>query len=426
MLLLFLTFALLLLMGVPIAMTMAMSSLAYLFVYSGPNALLSVPQKLYQGTDNFVLIAIPFFLLAGELMNATGLSARLIRFLTVLFGHIRGALAYVNVMCSIVFAGMSGTATADTAAIGGILIPAMKKQGYKAQFAAALTAASATIGPIIPPSMILIMYAVFANVSVAALFAAGFVPGLMLGLIQLAVVYLYARAGKLPAPEKRAGAGDMFKGFTDALLTILLPVIILGGILGGVFTATEAAVVAVVYALFLSGIIYRTLSIDVFGSILKRTALATGNLLFIAAAGLLFAWVLAAEKVPTIAADYILGLTSDPLMFLLFVNLLLLVVGAFMDTIAALIILVPVLYPISQQLGINPVHFGVVICFNLTQGLLTPPLGVVLYICSAIAKVRFDQTVVAVLPFLAANLLILLAITMFPALVLTLPALLGL
>lgn len=425
MLVLFLTFAVLLIIGVPIAYTIGISSLAYLLMLGNANMLMVVPQKLYQGVDSFVLLSIPFYLLAGELMNATGITVRLIRFFNLLLGHVRGALAYVNVVSSILFAGISGTATADAAAIGGVIIPAMKKEGYTPAFAAALTSAAATIGPIIPPSMVMILYAVFANESVAALFVAGIVPGLLMGLFLIFAIWLEARRGRLPPPQPRSTITEVGVGFRDAILALVMPLIILGGLLGGVFTATEAAVVAVVYALLLGVFVYRSLTWARFIEALRNAAVMTGSLLLIAATGSLFAWIMASEQIPAKAADLMLSITDNPLIFFLLVNLMLLVIGTFMDTLAALIILVPVLLPISNELGIDPVQFGVVICFNLVQGLITPPLGIVLFISAQIAGVRFEKVVRALVPFLLCNLFTLLLISVFPALTLSLPALLG-
>jgi tripartite ATP-independent transporter DctM subunit len=426
MILLACSFMLLLLIGLPIAFVLGVSALVYLLQTGNWNMLLVLPQKLYQGTDNFILLAIPFYLLAGELMNATGITQRLIGFFVIVMGHIRGALALVNVVAGMFFSAISGTATSDAAAVGGVMIPAMIKQGYEPSFAAALQAASATIAPIIPPSMVMIIYAVFANVSVAAMFAAGILPGIILGLSQMGLVYFYARSGKLPPPNERSSLREIGTGFKDALLAFLMPVIILGGIFGGIFTTTEAAAAAVLYALLLGFFVYRSLSIRQLLKILTKTAVTTGGLLFIAATGNLFGWVLAAEQVPAHAAQLMLLVSNEPWIFLLLVTILLLFLGTFMDTLPALIIVVPVLFPASQQLGVDPVHFGVIVCFNIIQGQLTPPLGLLLFITGQIAKVRFEAVAKAVLPFLAINILVLLLITFVPSLVLFLPRLFGL
>lgn len=419
------SFIAMLLAGVPIAFVLGLSCLAYLLLQGDLEAMLVIPQKMYQGTDSFVLVAIPFYLLAAELMNATGITQRIVRFLTVLFGHFRGALAQVNVVSSMLFAGISGTASADAAAIGGVMIPSMVKAGYTPQFAAALTAAAATIGPIVPPSMVMIIYAVFANVSVAALFIGGVIPGVMLGLFLMVVIGYYARKGKLPAASERATRQELWRGFADAVLALLMPAIILGGILAGVFTATEAACVAVVYAAFLGAFVYKTLNFAVLFETLERTAITTGGLLLIAATGLLFGWMMAAEQIPAKVANAMLGFSDSPWVFLVLVNLLLLFLGTFMDTLAALIIVVPVLVPVASKLNIDLVHFGVVVCFNLIQGMLTPPLGVLLFICSQIARIRFENMLGALLPFLIANLVVLGLITFIPTLVLLLPKLAG-
>ncbi|MFV0336146.1 MAG: TRAP transporter large permease [Tropicimonas sp.] len=420
------TFVVLLVMGAPIAITLGASSLAYILAEGNPRMLLVVPQKLYQGTDNFILLAIPFYLLAGELMNATGITQRLIRFFTTLLGHVRGSLAQVSIVTSMMFSAISGTAASDAAAVGGVMIPAMKREGYDPAFAAAVQAASSTIAPIIPPSMVMILYAVFANISVAAIFAAGVIPGLLLGVGQMILVYSRARRGTLPAPAPRAEGHEVVTGFRDAILAFGMPVLILGGILSGAFTATEAAAVAVVYAALLGFAVYRNLTLPIVGRLLTRAAITTGGLLLIAATGYLFAWIMATEKIPSQAAQLMLAISDNPILFLLMVNILLLILGTFMDTLAALIIVVPMLTPVAMQVGIDPVHFGVVVCFAIIQGMLTPPLGLLLFIVSHIAQVRFEQVIRAIVPFLAINGLVLLSISLLPGFVLFLPRLLGL
>lgn len=420
------SFTIFMLMGMPIAFVLGASSLVYVLSTGNLTMLMAIPQKLYQGTDNFILLAIPFYLLAGELMNTTGITQRMIGFFVLLIGHIRGALAQVNVLAGMFFSAISGTAASDAAAVGGVMIPAMKRQGYKPEFAAALQAASATIAPIIPPSMVMILYAVFANVSVAAMFAAGILPGILLGLAQMGLVYSYARCGLLPEARTRASRKDIQTGFKDAILAFMMPVIILGGIFGGIFTTTEAAGAAVLYAIVIGVFVYRTLTLGRLREVLIKTAVSTGGLLMIAATGFLFGWILAAEQMPGRAAQLILAISENPLVFLLLVNILLLVLGTFMDTLPALIICVPVLFPVSQQLGIDPVHFGVIVCFNIIQGMLTPPLGLLLFITAQIAKVRFEAVTRAVLPFLGMNLLVLMVITFVPGFVLFLPRLMGL
>jgi tripartite ATP-independent transporter DctM subunit len=420
------SFTLFMVMGLPIAFVLGASSLVYILSTGNWNTLLVLTQKIYQGTDDFILLSIPFYLLAGELMNATGITQRLIGFFIILMGHIRGALAQVNVVAGMFFSAISGTATSDAAAVGGVMIPAMIKQGYKPEFAAALQAATATIAPIIPPSMVMIIYAVFANVSVAAMFAAGIIPGLLLGLSQMGLVYYYARSGKLPPANVRATRQEIQIGFKDATLAFLMPIIILGGIFSGVFTTTEAAAAAVLYAIVVGFFVYRSLTISRFAEILVKTAVSTGGLLLIAATGNLFGWILAAEQVPAKAAELILFISDNPWVFLLLVNILLLLLGTFMDTLPALIICVPVLFPVSQQLGVDPVHFGVIVCFNIIQGMLTPPVGLLLFITAQIAKVRFEAVTRAVIPFLIINTVVLFAITFIPGFVLFLPRLMGL
>jgi len=419
-------FTVFMMMGLPIAFVLGASSLVYILSTGELDTLMVLPQKLYQGTDDFILLSIPFYLLAGELMNETGITRRLVGFFVIVMGHIRGSLAHVNVVAGMFFSAISGTATSDAAAVGGVMIPEMIKQGYKAEFAAALQAASATLGPIIPPSMVMIIYAVFANVSVAAMFAAGIVPGVLLGLSQMGLIWYYARDGRFPAVKVRATRAEVRTGFKDALLAFLMPLIILGGIFGGIFTTTEAAASAVVYAILVGALAYRTLTWDGLVKALVRTSVSTGGLLLIAAAGYLFGWILAAEQVPARAADVIKLLSDNPIIFLLLVNILLLLLGTFMDTLPTLIICVPVLFPVSQQLGIDPVHFGVVVCFNIVQGMLTPPVAMLLFITAQIAKARLEAVTRAVVPFFVLNTVVLFVLTFVPQFSLFLPKAMGL
>lgn len=420
------SFCLFMLMGLPISFVLAGSSLVYLLAGGDTDLLMVIPQKLYQGTDEFILLAIPFYLLAGELMNETGITQRLVGFFVIMMGHIRGALAHVNVVAGMFFSAISGTASSDAAAVGSVMIPSMIKQGYTPQFAAALQASTSTLGPIIPPSMVMIIYAVFANVSVAAMFAAGIVPGILLGLAQMALIAYYARDGRFPPAQVRSTRKEIQVGLKDATLAFLMPVLILGGIFGGIVTTTEAAAVAVVYAILVGSVFYRTLTWAGLRQALIRTSVSTGGLLLIATTGYLFGWVLAAEEVPSRAAEAIKLLSENRWVFLLLVNVALLLLGTFMDTLPTLIICVPVLFPIAQQLGVDPVHFGVLVCFNIVQGMLTPPVGILIFITSQIAKVSIESVTRAVLPFLILNTVVLFVLTFVPDLTLALPRAMGL
>ncbi|MBP1933281.1 TRAP transporter large permease [Ammoniphilus resinae] len=418
------SFAVILALGVPIAVLLALTSIIYL-VSTGQSMLIEViAQRVYNGLANFNLLAIPLFILAGELMNAVGITQKLVNFFNLLFGHIKGGLAYVNIFSSMCFAGISGTATSDAAAIGGVLIPAMKKEGYDVRFSAALTSAASTIGPIIPPSMIMILYAVFANTSVAALFIGGVIPGILIGIFLVATVYIQGRKNAFPKTMKKASFKEVRRGFLDAILAFLMPLIILVGLTTGVFTATESGAAAVAYALIIGLFIYRSITLKEIYKICMGAGIFSANILIIAGTGSFMAWVLAAGMVPQTIATSILEFTQDPYLILFLINIFLLIVGMFMDTTAALIILVPVLLPIIHEIGVDPVHFGVVLCFNLIQGLITPPLGVNLFITSQIAGIKFEEMLKPLTPYLCANIIVLFLITYIPQLVTWLPDLL--
>lgn len=382
--------------------------------------------RFYNGIDSFPLLAVPFFILAGELMNAGGITAAIVRFAQSLVGHVRGGLAQVNILSSMLFAGISGSAVADASALGKMLIPEMEKQGYTRPFASAVTAAAAVIGPIIPPSGIMVLYGFVMNVSVGALFAGGVVPGVMIGLSLMLLVRLMARRMQLPQASERAGWRERGRALRGAWLALLLPVILLGGMLSGVFTATEAAAVAVVYALFVTIFVLRTVGRAELRSIFRATALQSGVILLLVGAAVTLGWLVTVSGMATGIAQGILGVTDDVKTLLFLVNLLLFVVGMFLDAGPAILILGPVLAPVFTQLGVHPVHFAIVMCVNLTIGLATPPMGLVLFVTAAVARERLENIVRAILPFLAVEIVVIFVITYFPALVLTLPRWLGL
>ncbi len=412
-------FTLLLVLGIPIAFVLGISSVIYLWKTDMPLVLVS--QRVFVSLDNFLLLAVPLFILAGKLMNASGITKRLIDFFYILIGHIRGGLAYVNIIASIFFAGITGAGAADTAAIGSIMIPAMKKEGYSAQYSGAVTAISSTIGPTIPPSIAMVVYGAMAEVSIAKLFLAGFIPGLLLGFAQLIVAAFYARQQKFPVRKKVLSLRTATRGFFNTILAILMPVILLGGILSGVFTPTEAAGVAVFYALIVGFFIYRELSASTLLHILYETTVLTGTILIILAMAHLFGWILAAETIPEIVAKAMTSITKNPILILLLINLLLLFIGTIMETLAAIILLTPILLPLVQSIGIDPLHFGVIMVVNLNIGLATPPLGVCLIVASPIAEVPIEKIALATVPFLIASICVLLLITYVPRLVLLVP-----
>jgi tripartite ATP-independent transporter DctM subunit len=411
--------------GVPIVFAIGLASLAGILAL--PHVpLILIPNRMFSGMDSFPLMAIPFFLLAGELMNVGGITMRIVRFANALVGHIRGGLAQANIVASMFFAGITGSALADAAAIGSILIPAMREEGYDEDFSAAVTASAALMGPIIPPSITMVIFGVTASVSIGGLFMAGLVPGVLIGLSLMGVAYAIARRRRYPKAARMVTAGEFVRRLKDAALALLTPVIILGGILGGVMTPTEAAAVAVFYALFLGIYVFRVLAWRQVPILLLRTGIVTGFIMIIVATANVFAWLLATEQVPQQLSRAFLTISREPWVVLLVVNVFLLVVGALMDTSAAIIILVPVLLPLVTGVGIDPLHFGLVMCINLILGMATPPFGVVLFLVSNMTKLSLERLVRAMWPFLAVELAILLLVTYVPAIALFVPRMLGL
>jgi len=418
----FAVLAALVIIEVPIAMALALSAIAYLLIeQTVPLSL--VVQRMAPGLDSFPLLAIPLFILAGNLLNRAGIAARIFEFALALVGHIRGSLAHVNIVASMIFAGMSGVAQADAAGLGTIEVRAMRKEGFDPAFSAAVTAASAIIGPIIPPSVIMVIYAVMAQVSVADLFLAGILPGLVIGLLLMATVYVMALTGRIHAPvRKRADVPAIGRAFVRALPALVAPVLLVGGILGGVATPTELGAMTVIYAILL-GFINRELSWQGVRRCFTETLVTSGVLVFIISAAVPFGWVIAVKNIPTQLAALMLSWTDSPYAILALINLLLLVVGCFLETTAILLIATPALLPLALGLGIDPVHFGLIMIFNLLIGATTPPFGVILFIMMDIAKISFGQMVRAMLPFYLPLGLALLIITYWPGLVLWLPRL---
>jgi TRAP-type transport system large permease protein len=380
---------------------------------------------VYEGMNSFPLMAIPFFMLAGELMNRGGISARIVGFAQAMVGHFRGGLAQVNVVDSMLFAGISGSAVADVSALGSIIIPQMEKKGYPKPFAAAITAASAIIGPIIPPSGIMIIYAYVMGESVAALFLAGIVPGILIGIALMITIKLMANHYNLPQAQPRCSWREARQAAGRAFWPLLTPVLLMGGILSGVFTPTEAAAVAVGYAFFISLFVLRSLTFADIPGVLTRAGITSAVVLLLVGAAMAFKTVASLAHTPELLAATLLSMTENPLLLLLLVNILLFIVGMFLDAGPAIIILGPILAPIFSALGVDPVHFAIVMTVNLTVGLLTPPMGLVLFATSAVSGLRVETIARAVLPFLAVEFLVILIITYVPAISLTLPRLAG-
>ncbi len=446
-------------------------------------------RNVYNGMDSFPLMAIPFFMLAGELMNKGGITERLVEFSQALMGHLRGGLAHVNILSSMLFAGLSGSAVADTSALGSMLIPAMERQGYTRRFAAAVTAASSVIGPIIPPSGIMIIYAYVMGESVAALFLAGIVPGVMVGLGLMLVVRLLANRYDLPKAERIVKKGQtltakehwvsfvllrlnlgwvvfaIFRGTTGlasegamvwvtfavsvavahvflmamrksvdpdfrtvtkrAVVPLQTPILILGGILLGVFTPTEAAAVAVFYAIIVAFFVLNTMTLKDLPEVLSRSAMTSAVVLLLVGAAMAFKTVVSLSYAPQILAEYILSLSENPYILLFLINILLFIVGMFLDAGPAIIILGPILGPIFVDIGVHPVHFAIIMSVNLTVGLATPPMGLVLFVASSVSKEKVETIAKAILPFLAVEILVIFLITYFPAISMTIPRITG-
>ncbi|MGQ2903151.1 MAG: TRAP transporter large permease [Neoaquamicrobium sediminum] len=404
---------------VPVALAMIISSILTLLV-DGTVPMIVVPQRLWGSLESFPLLAIPFFVFAGVLMNHGGGAEAIFRFFLTLLGHIRGGLAYVNVMASVVFAGMSGAATADAAGLGAIEIEAMKRSGYRAEFAAAVTAASSTIGPIIPPSVPLIVYGVMAQVSVGELFIAGIVPGLLMGVAMMAVIAIVLRKENHPV-ESRSKVGEIASSFLGSFWALLAPLVILGGIFSGVFTPTEAGAVAALYALVL-GIIYKGIRWNNIGAMVVESLLATAQVTFIVAAAGLFGWVLTRYGFPKFVAEMLLSITADKHTALLLIALAMLLAGCFIDALSLLIMMTPVVVPIALAFGIDLTQMGVVLVLACMIGLNTPPVGICLYIVSDLARVPMMRVAKEMIPFYMALLVTLVLISLLPFLTTYLPS----
>lgn len=419
---LFGVFALMVMLNVPIAASLGLAAISAI-VFSDSVPLIVVGQKLFASIDSFPLMAIPFFMIAGNIMERGGISKRLIAFASSIIGSLSGGLALVTVLASMFFAAISGSSPATVAAIGSIMIPAMVRQGYSNEFATATQASSGFIGVIIPPSIPMVTFGVVTGTSIGGLFMAGFLPGTLFGLLLMIVAYFIARKNKY-AGEKRCSLAEIVRSFKDSILALLMPIIILGGIYGGIFTPTEAANVAVIYGLIVGIFIYKELRWSDLPGILKGSAVSCALVMLIIATASSFGLILTREAIPAQIAEFFLGLTSNPIIFLLLINLLLLVVGTFMETNAAIIILAPIFFPVALQMGIDPVHFGIIVVCNLAIGMITPPLGVNLFVACGLSKLTIEQVVKANWRYLIASLIGLAIITYFPSLSLWLPKIL--
>lgn len=423
-LLLTLAFFTTLLIGVPIAFCLGFTGLVGLWKIGAVTFQL-VPQRMFTGLDLFPLLAIPLFILAGELMDAGGITKKLVAFSNLLVGHLRGGLAHTTIVAAMFLSGISGAGVADAAALGSILIPSMEKEGYDSDFAAAVVASASVNGPIIPPSITMVVYACTVGVSVGGLFIAGFIPGLILGLGLMVVVYIISKRYVFIQRKQRAGLWEIIRGSRDAILALIMPLIILGGILSGIFTATEAAGVAVLYAFVVGILIYRQIEWKQLARIMISSGVTTSIILFIIGTANILAWVLASQQVPQRLSAFFLSQGTNPYLILFFVNLFLFVVGMFMETGAAVILLSPILHPALVSIGLHPLHVGLVFVLNLSIGLITPPVGVCLFVACTIAKISLEKLTRAILPFIAVEVVVLMIVSFFPPIVLFVPRLFG-
>jgi C4-dicarboxylate transporter DctM subunit len=413
-LILFLSILILLLLGMPIAFALGLgSSLALLADNTLP--LVLVPQRMFTALDSWPIMAIPLFMLAGELMDKGGISRRIVDFSSACFGFVKGSLAMVAVLASMIFAGVSGSSTADTAAVGSIMIPAMKKKEYDMDFATALIAAAGAIGPIIPPSIMMILIGYVTDTSVASLFLAGIIPGVLIGIGLMAVSFLHAqKGGKAYLSTSKFRFQEVIKTGKKALPGLGLPFIIVFGILAGIFTATEAAVVAVVYGLIVGLLIYKEITFKQLPIIFLKSAETSCVVMFIACTAFLFAWLITVKQLPVFLSDFLKANIGSKMMFLVLLNIVLLIIGMFMESFSAIIVFMPILFPIAQTFGVDPIHFGIIATVNLAIGYITPPYGATLFVSCGISGQKIRQVTPRVVPIILAMIVILMIVTYFP------------
>ncbi|MBM7839040.1 C4-dicarboxylate transporter DctM subunit [Alkalihalobacillus xiaoxiensis] len=403
--------------GVPVAIALGLST-SLAMILAGDITLLTLAQRAFVSLDSFPLLAIPLFILAGVIMEYGGISQRLINLANSLTGHLVGGLAIVTVVTTMFFAAISGSSVAATAALGAILIPAMINRGYEKEFAGGVQAVSGTLGIIMPPSIPLILYGTAVGASIGDLFIAGMVPGILIGIALIVTVVIIAKKRNYPKEEKKSGK-EIGEAFVKAIPALIMPIIILGGIYSGIFTATEAAGVAVAYAFIVGVFVYRAINFTKLKTILSQASITTATIMLILATAGLFSWVLTIENVPQQVASFITSISENPWVFLGIVILLLLIIGMFMETNASIIILAPILVPVASQLGIDPVHFGIVMIVTLAIGMVTPPMGLNLFVVSKIGKLRLDKLTYSLIPFYIAILIVLVIIAFIPTITTT-------
>jgi len=409
-----------LLIGIPIAFCLGLCSLAVV-LYTGEYSIVLIAQKIFNGMDMFSLMAIPLFILSGDLMNLGGVTDRLIKFSNLLVGHIRGGLAHTLVVAEMFLSGITGSAVADASALGTVLIPSMVKEGYDVEFSTAILATAATAGPVIPPSITMVVYGVTMGVSIGGLFLAGLIPGIIMGLAMMVMAYYFARKRNYPRNERRASIRQIMKGSREAVAALILPVIILGGIMSGIFTATEAAAIAVFFAFIFGFFFFKTLKLKDIPRILINCGITSSVIMFIIGTANIALWFLATQQVPEKVASFFLSFSHNPYVLMFIINILLLITGCFMETGAAIILFAPILAPILISVGFHPLHVGFIFVFNLVIGMITPPLGICLFVGCTIARISIERLSRAIWPFVLILITVLLIFSYFPSISMIVP-----
>ncbi|MDD5014345.1 MAG: TRAP transporter large permease [Atribacterota bacterium] len=414
---------LLLFLGIPVAFSTSITPLIIMIIEKGSFNIDTaiIATKMFSGINKFTILAIPLFLLAGRLMNVGSMTDKIFKFADVLIGHWKGGMGHTNILASVIFSGMTGSALSDAAGLGIIELKAMRDAGYDDDFSIAITGASSIIGPIIPPSIALVIYAVLAGASVGKVLIAGIIPGIIMAGVLMIMVTFYVRKKNYPT-RKKASFSEIWHSFYNSILELLTPIIIIGGMLSGIFTATEAAAIAVLYAFIIGAFVYKEINFKNMVEILYETAKDTACIMFIMSAATFYGWLLIRSRIPIIILEFLTSITQSRLMILIILNLFLLFIGCFMETIAALTIVVPIIIPILSRFQIDPVHFGVIIVLNLVIGLLTPPFGEVLFVLHKISKVPLERIVKCILPFLIPLFITLILVTIFPPIATWLPS----
>ena len=420
---LFIIFIALLILEMPVSFCLLISTVVSMAFFSDID-LIAIVVKMFRASSNFSLIAVPFFILAGGFMDSGGISRRLVKLASRMIGHVRGGLANASVIAAMFFAGLSGAAAADTAAVGSLLIPGMKQKGYGKDIATSVMATAGSIGIVIPPSIPMIILGVTASISIGGLFMGGIIPGILMGVFLMAVNIIYTKIRKID-PEPRASFKETVRSLGDSFLALFTVVIIVGGITGGIFTATEASVIAAVYALIVGLFVYRELKLKDLPRVLVKSALTTGVVVLTIAAAASFGWVLAAEQIPSQIANFLVSLTGNKWMLLLLINVLFIILGTFLDPSAIIIIVVPIIWPVVQQLGVHPIHFGVMTIVNMAIGQCTPPVGIALFVASGISGASLSEMLNTYVRYIGALILVLLLVTFIPAISMWVPTLTG-